>query len=327
MPRHRRLYQYNGVYFVTNRTSHGLPLVANLYFNMLLLGILARAMFLYPGILVCAWLFMGNHYHGVVVLKADADQMQRFMKYVDAEIAKAINRLRGVSNQNVWASRYNAVALLTPETVIEKIVYIYLNPVKAHLVERISQYPGASTWKELTQKQQRSFKFIGSATLTRLPQGKMSMKFIRLLVKGINELHRVKLPLRISPVAWLDCFAESTQWRVDEVYERILRDISTEEDRYIHQRAKHGIEVLGEKALMRQNFYQRYRSKRYGKRAICASNCNFARKQYIRYYRQFCETCRAVWEKWLKGQAIESYPPGAFRPPRAPAASLFDSII
>jgi hypothetical protein len=146
-------------------------------------------------------------------------------------------------------------------------------------------------------------------------------------VKGLNQLNRCNLPLRINPIAWLGCFAESKNWTAAEVHDRILKKISAEEERHIAERKKEGIAVLGEKTLTQQNFFQRYRSKRYGKCAICASTCKDSRKNYIQYYRHFCETCRAVWERWLHEQKMEAYPPGAFRPPRAPAASLFASII
>ena len=50
----RRMFRHNEVALVTNRMARGLPLVPTIYINLLIFGVLARAKFKYPQIIVCA---------------------------------------------------------------------------------------------------------------------------------------------------------------------------------------------------------------------------------------------------------------------------------
>lgn len=47
---------------------------------------------------------MGNHYHLILVLKGDPDELKSFMEYFDGETAKLINRFRGRTGTNAWAN-------------------------------------------------------------------------------------------------------------------------------------------------------------------------------------------------------------------------------
>ena len=120
MPRLLRRYEKDRVYFISNRTAEGLPFVPTMLINMFIYGIIARAMFFQPHVRICHFLFMGNHYHMIAVLKGDPDALKSFMDYFDGEVAKVINRFRGRTGHNVWARTYDAEVLLTYESVIEK---------------------------------------------------------------------------------------------------------------------------------------------------------------------------------------------------------------
>ncbi|MCD6500071.1 MAG: transposase [Deltaproteobacteria bacterium] len=86
---------------------------------------------------------MSNHWHAVVT--DNRGHLPEFMATVDRLVANAINRMLDRS-ENVWSSRhYSCVQLLTTEDILEKILYVLLNPVSAGLVAKGALWPGFRT--------------------------------------------------------------------------------------------------------------------------------------------------------------------------------------
>ena len=146
MPRPRRFYQSKKAYFASARLSEGLPFVPNKLINAIILGILADAQNRYR-IKICAFVFMQNHFH-LIFIPLDAIDAKEFFRYFKGEVARAIRKLTG-SNGAIWQGRTDTPILLDNETIIDKLSYIYLNPIEANLVIQIGEYPGLSSWQAL----------------------------------------------------------------------------------------------------------------------------------------------------------------------------------
>jgi len=86
---------------------------------------------------------MSDHIHIVATDTAGnfPKFLQRFHRNVSLATA-ALLKWRGPVFENKQAS---VVALETPQSVIEKIVYVLANPVRAGLVKHANQWPGAKT--------------------------------------------------------------------------------------------------------------------------------------------------------------------------------------
>lgn len=92
------------------------------------------------GVLIHAACVMSNHVH-LVVTDTRAN-LPEFTRVLDGVVAKAMNALYG-RWESFWApASYSAVALTSPEDVVEKTAYTLANPAAAHLVERGEQWPG-----------------------------------------------------------------------------------------------------------------------------------------------------------------------------------------
>ena len=324
MPRLLRRFAKGEVYFITNRVAEGLPFVPNVLINIFLNGILARALSLHPEIDVCGYIFMGNHYHLVLVLNGGGEVLKSFMEYFDGEVAKFINRFRGKCNQNVWAKPYDAQVILTPEAVMNKLKYLYLNPISAGLIDSIEKYPGISSWKALTKGVKKSYRFLGSAGLSKLPYGPLSKKVISSIIKDKFESNKfvTKNPLRIDPFAWTKCFPsyrdkDSTTLTLKQ---ELIKEIKEEESKI--RKKREGKPTLGLQNLISQCFHKRFKSKNYQKRSPCISTCILAREQYIEIYRDFVQKCRDAYSKYKETLGYIQWPPGAFPPTRIPMASL-----
>lgn len=127
-------------YLVTRRCSQRQFLLRpSAVTNGVFLYILAAAAARF-GVQVHAFCVLSNHFH-LVVTDPDA-RLPAFEQYLDSLVARALNASLG-RWESFWApNSYSAVALVTPDDVLEKAAYVLANPVAAGLVVRGREWPG-----------------------------------------------------------------------------------------------------------------------------------------------------------------------------------------
>lgn len=92
------------------------------------------------GIRVHAVCVLSNHFH-LVVTDPDA-RLPAFEQFLDSLVARALNASLG-RWESFWApASYSAVALLSPQDILDKAAYVLANPVAAGLVRRGRDWPG-----------------------------------------------------------------------------------------------------------------------------------------------------------------------------------------
>lgn len=306
----RRYFENNCVYFLTNRLARGLPFVPSEYINNILRGILAKANTKYPNISICHYLWMRNHYHMLIVTNGNPGDIAGFMNLVNGEAAKAVVKFLGRRNVKVWGQRYNCIRLLTSDVVVEKIAYLYLNPVSANLVDKASKWLGVTSYG-IEKEQIIKSEYLRPRAIQRLPDQNLTKKLDKDLIsksKKGNTYH-----LTVKPNKWIECFQE--QESIEFYNTQIQSKIRLEENRLKENRK---YPVAGEK---NQNPHQGYQPQSKGKRMFCMSSCMELRKQFIEIYKNFCERCIMTWQQWKEGNIQNAYPPGGFLPPRWPLAN------
>jgi REP element-mobilizing transposase RayT len=76
-------------------------------------------------------------------------RLPAFNQQLNSLLARAMNA-RLHRRESFWApGSYNAVILVTPDDILDKLVYILANPVSAALVRRASEWPGVWSPPEL----------------------------------------------------------------------------------------------------------------------------------------------------------------------------------
>lgn len=89
------------------------------------------------------FLAMSNHQH--LLVRDNLGNFPDFLAHLHKMIAKAVNALRG-RWENLWATEQpSAVHLVEAGDRFDKLVYLLANPVADHLVDRVSDWPGASS--------------------------------------------------------------------------------------------------------------------------------------------------------------------------------------
>jgi hypothetical protein len=141
-------------------------------------------------------------------------------------ISKAMNALRG-RWENFWATEQpNAVYLVGHEDRFAKLVYLLANPVADHLVDRISDWPGACSL---------GMHLSGATRTVNRPRG-----FFR-----SNGKMPAQVTLRLERPDGFEALSE-VEW-VAKLREALRR----EEDRAREERKANGRGVLGRKAVLR----------------------------------------------------------------------------
>jgi REP element-mobilizing transposase RayT len=99
------------------------------------------------GVGVLAWIAMSNHYHAVV--EDTFGLLPAFLAHLNKMLSKVMNT-RWRRSENLWASgQASAVWLPAAIDVFDKAVYTLANPVASALVDRLVDWPGASSLRWL----------------------------------------------------------------------------------------------------------------------------------------------------------------------------------
>ena len=298
------------VVHITNRCWHGLPFVPNRMMRRAINSILAKAQVEY-GIEITCYLFMGNHYH--MILAGNATRVSAFCNYVDGEIARRMMRFfPGRWGPKFWAGRFKEQHLPTVDAVVNKICYIFCNPMVARLVSKLSTYPGASSIKALDTFDNCTgilcaltfpsfFKPLKSGYISK----KKDMEMTREFYKNREGLFELKTNL----FGWMRCFKEESS--IDVILAKIKSAVSEAEA--LAER----LGVIGAERLQNQALDKPYHPEKKPREKTPYVDCPDpeVRKCCIAKYQYFRAQSRAAWE--LVKQGIHAvWPHGAFVPPR-----------
>lgn len=175
---------------------------------------------------------LSNHWH--LVITDPRGRKSQFFRFVHMMIARSVNAFRG-RFEAFWApGRPNMVRLMTPDDILDKMVYVILNPVRANLVETVDEWPGLVTLPE---------HFLGREFRTKRPK----RFFDKRGPLGAMTRFRLKRPPGFEHLS-------------DEELVQLLRDRITDgEVRTAEERGAK--EVLGAEKVLRQHWNSRPKSR------------------------------------------------------------------
>ncbi len=151
MPRASRVLDQHGVWHVTHRCHNKEFLLKFARDRRLWRGWLFEARRRY-GLSVLDYIVTCNHVH-LIVATDDNDTLPRAMRLVAGRTAQDYNR-RKKRHGAFWEDRYHAVPIKTQEHLLECIVYVDLNMVRARVVSHPNEWPHAG-YHEIQNLRQR----------------------------------------------------------------------------------------------------------------------------------------------------------------------------
>lgn len=176
------------------------------------------------GISLHGYKAMSNHQH--VIFRDNRGNFPDFIAHLDKMIAKAMNARLG-RWENFWASEPpNVVHLVEADDRFAKLVYLLANPVADHLVERVSDWPGASSFP---------LHLSGRTKTVERPRG-----FFR-----PNGPMPDEVTLTLERPDGFEALSES-EWAA-----KVHDAVREKEDQARAERATNGSRVLGRKAVLR----------------------------------------------------------------------------
>jgi len=314
MPENRKYFANKTTHLISTRTEEGLPLVPNHLMNFIIWGILARAKAQFQ-VRICHFVFLANHFHMLLVVENPA-HIPKFVGYVKAEIAHAVNLLLGRQRKTVWAEGYDSPPILTPEDVQRYIEYIYLNPAKANLVNLIEEYPGVSSWQMFISDQTSvKLKAIPRSLILPLASPALSIGEQKKLVESYLRQELLEFAFELEPFAWLECFPElNTEKHSLEFKAHTINGLKATQEQLINDRTKNKKTVIGSTALRRQSMLLDYQAKKFGRKMICICSNKKLRRNYIARFKELSFKAHKVFEQWKRGDFNAKIPPGFFAP-------------
>ena len=213
--------------------------------NLIIDGILAKATNDYE-IDVNHAIFMANHFH-IIVTVVNPGDVKEFFRYLKGEIAHAVNRLLGRRKRTVWVDGYDSPLVLDEDKLKYLISYLYLNPLRANLVNTISEYPGVSSWKMLKAKQShKDCTKVPRDKITKLHNPALSVSEQKDLVSRY-KVEGKNYRLEYKPLSCFYAINPETKVTLDS----LIRYIESEERSFLNTRVK--TEVVGITKLRRQS--------------------------------------------------------------------------
>ena len=236
------------------------------------------------GIEVVLPTMMSNHDH--VVVYDRHGRYPEFMHRFHLLLARCMNSLRG-RWENFWSSDPpSVVRLVDREDVMRMLVYVATNPVKAHLVEKVHDWPGVMGYAALIHNR---------PLVAHRPR-----HFFR---DGGNMPETVTLHLTIPPELG----------DRHEVIRELEQRVAAVEAQYADERRRTGKKVLGRRTVLKQHWNSSpttFEARRTLNPKVAARN-KWARIETLVRNRQFVDDYRAARRNWLAGSPA-AFPIGTY---------------
>jgi REP element-mobilizing transposase RayT len=287
--------------------------------DLILWSALGLAQSLYP-IKIISFVVMGNHVHMIATV-GDPTMIESFMERFKCETAHAVNRLLGRRQVTVWCEGYDSPTILTVDDLIDRIAYVYANPVRARLSAAISDYQGVSSWGMFTSGELvRDVKRIRRNFIVPVATGRVSPTVRKEEAFKVETKVKESLKFTLSPDSWQEAFPG--QMTPERLNERVLQRIKEIESEVATTCERDGVKLPSNYDVASRPIDTPYAPKTFGKRMWCISSCLKIKIAFITLIKALRRECRRVRLEWLKGNLAEKFPPGMF----PPALPIFANI-
>jgi hypothetical protein len=328
MPRTRRYYPSNRPFEITLRAREGIPFPPWDLINLIIAAAMARTQ-RDQKVTLCDYVWMGNHTHILIVVK-DAEQCKNFYMELQRKITEYLKRLLGLDYLHLWEGRPSVAEIRSEARMLERLIYFYCNPARAHLVTSIQDYPGVTSWKALTSgnaETTQELPWIRFPAVKKLPSHRISRTQDKFLTEKLIRSAKRKHTLTTNPMAWCACFGITDKERIEELRKEIIARVAEREAELSAERAREKKSVIGSARLIAASIRQAHKPKEKSRNIYVLSADAEDRIHYIRMMKALNDHCTRLYELAKRGETNLEWPPGMFRPPLPPIASAIGDWV
>lgn len=303
------------MYDICFRSLRGLPLPARALTMLLIESIIGRLLCT-EAIIVCGYVWMSNHVH-MQVFSLDCGALTHFHERLKKGLTDFLKRLLNVSQLNLWDNRTTLGEVLDLEAAITRVVYAYLNPVRAGLVRSIDEYRGCNTWEEflsvppdVNASVEKEVPWVLLTDVDSLSEENPSLSEERALINSIQEKasSRARNIIRVMPLKWLQAFNIVDPAEIEKIRQRIIAQVREEEARLAPKKAPlsriEGFVVT-----------DAYVPRKKSRKVFMYASCKELRLVFLETFRSFVRRCTDCYLFMKQGYTDVPWPPGCFKPP------------
>jgi hypothetical protein len=265
--------------------------------NEIVIGVLGHAQKRY-GVLYCDVVFMSTHWHALLWVE-DAEQLARFMQYVNGKLGKEVGRLVGWRH-GIWSRRYTAIIVSNEEKAqVKRFRYILSHGVKENLVERAIDWPGVHSVRAILEgKPLAGYWFNRKQEYAARNRGE---EFGRLT-------YATEETFVLSP---LPCWAHLSPEQYRERVAALVDEIEAEAKAI---RREKGLPVLGVRAVLQQNPHNEPNGTKRSPAPRFHAASKAVRNGLREMYGLFLAAFRDAAEQLKAGDRSARFPLGSFPP-------------
>ena len=252
--------------------------------------------------------------------------IESFMERFKCETAHAVNRLLGRRQVTVWCEGYDSPAILTVDDLVEKMAYVYANPVRANRSDSIRTYHGISSWNMFDSGQTtKEIMRIRRPFIGPLPKGQLSPRQQKQLATVAEEKAEEALEFILTPNSWKIAFPNYES--VEHFNQRVkLRLLEIEAEMAAERQAKQTT-LPSAVAVLTQPINTDYLPQKFGRRMWCICSDVALRMAFIKFIKELRKKSRQVRLLWKCGNRSEPFPIGLFPPCQPVLANLLPAFI
>jgi hypothetical protein len=313
--RQRRMPRSKKMYDLCFRSLRGLPLPARALTTLIIESIIGRLL-CSEAIIICGYVWMSNHVH-MQVFSLDCSALTHFHERLKKRLTDFLKRLLGLSQLNLWDNRTTLGEVLDLEAAIARVVYTYLNPVRAGLARSIDEYRGCNTWKhfisvppDVNATIELQVPWILATDIEPLSQENPSLSEERHVIsiaqeKASSREHNL---VRIMPLKWLEAFKIVDPTEIEQIRERIIAQVRLEEARLARKKDS---QVRIEGFVVTNDYVPRKKNRK----VFMYASCKERRCRFLETFRMFVSQCMRCYLLMKQGYRDVPWPPGCFKPP------------
>ncbi len=241
---------------------------------------------------------MSNHLH--LLVKDTRGELAGWGSYFLGNFARAVNGIRGRRGV-VFERRYAAEPVLDDTALLDRLVYVVTNPVKAGLCEEARQWPGVVLWAAGEEPEQLEVSWIDRGPYRRA----------RHRAKKRGEAPPDPKEFRISGTLVIHPLAGH---RVGEAIEAREHELAAERERSARV-------AMTRREVLAQDWHAAPQRAKRSPRPVCHTSERSLRQAFVEGFREFVAAFRQASAQWREGCRDVVFPPWSY-PPSCPLVPL-----